>query len=72
MATKLPLDKMSAEDKIHAMELLWDDLCKKAGGVISPNWHGEILAEREAMHKAGTDQFEDWEVAKGKIRNQTS
>jgi hypothetical protein len=31
-----------------------------------------MLAERESMHKAGTDEFEDWEVAKGKIRNQTS
>lgn len=72
MATTLALDKMTVEDKIQAMELLWDDLCKKAGGVVSPDWHGEILAEREAMHETGIDQFEDWEVAKGKIRNQTS
>ena len=72
MATTLPLDKMSLEDKILAMELIWDDLCKKAEGVASPDWHGEILVERETMHKAGADDFEDWHVAKGKIKNQTS
>ncbi len=72
MATTLPLDKMSLEDKLQAMELLWDDLCKKAEGIASPDWHEEVLADRETMLKAGVDDFEDWDVAKGKIRNQTS
>lgn len=72
MATTLPLDKMTADDKIQAMELLWDELCKKAGGVVSPEWHGEILTERKAIQKAGKDKFEDWEVVKVTIRNRLS
>ena len=35
MANTIPLDKMSVEEKIQAMESLWDDLCRKAGGVSS-------------------------------------
>ena len=34
MASTLPLDKMSVEEKLQAMESLWDDLCNKAGGVF--------------------------------------
>ncbi len=64
MASTLPLEKMSVEEKLQAMESLWDDLCSKAGGMASPAWHEDDLAEREAMQKRGEDRFEDWEAAK--------
>ena len=72
MASTLPLEKMSVEEKLQAMELLWDDLCSKAGGISSPGWHEDVLAEREAMQKRGDDQFDDWEAAKRNIRNKVS
>lgn len=72
MASTLPLDKMSLEEKLQAMESLWDDLCNKAGGVPSPAWHEGVLAERDATQKRGDDQFEDWEAAKRNIKNQVS
>ncbi|MBA3493860.1 MAG: addiction module protein [Gammaproteobacteria bacterium] len=68
MANTLSLDEMSVEEKIQAMESLWDDLCRKAGGVSSPTWHEEVLAERDAMHQPGDDEFEDWDTAKRNIR----
>ena len=72
MASTLPLEKMSVEEKLQAMESLWDDLCSKAGGMVSPAWHEDVLAEREAMQKRGDDQFDDWEAAKRDIRNKVS
>jgi hypothetical protein len=72
MATPLPLEKMSMEEKLRAMELLWDDLCNTAGDMTSPIWHGDVLAERDALQKRGGDQFEDWEAAKRNIRNKVS
>lgn len=72
MASILPLEKMSMEDKLRAMELLWDDLCNKAGGLTSPAWHEGILAERDAMQKRSEDEFEDWETAKRNIRNKVT
>ena len=72
MASTLPLEKMSVEEKLQAMELLWDDLCGKAGAVSSPAWHEDVLAERDAMQKRGDDQFEDWEAAKRNIRTKAS
>ena len=44
MASTLPLEKMSVQEKLSAMELLRDDLCRHAGGVSSPDWHADVLA----------------------------
>jgi len=72
MASTLPLEKMSVEEKLQTMESLWDDLCSKAGTVSSPDWHEDVLAERDAMQKRGDDQFEDWDAAKRNIRTKAS
>ena len=69
MQTTLPLDKMSTEEKIQAMESIWDDLCKNEESLLSPFWHGEILQEREEKIKKGSDKFVDWEKAKKHIRD---
>ncbi len=69
MPIDLPLEKMSVEEKLRAMESLWDDLCNKAGTISSPGWHGNVLAERQSMQERGNDQFEDWDSAKRNIRN---
>ena len=72
MANTIPLEKMSMEEKLQAMESLWDDLCNKAGVMSSPAWHEEVLTERDATLQRGDDEFEDWEAAKRNIRNQVS
>lgn len=72
MANTIPLEKMSVEEKLQAMELLWDDLCNKADGVSSPSWHAVVLAERDAIQKRGEDEFKDWDAAKKDIRNRIS
>jgi hypothetical protein len=51
------------------MELLWDDLCNQAGAIVSPPWHEDALAERNAMLERGDDAFEDWEAAKKRIQS---
>lgn len=68
MIVTLPLKKMSIQDKISAMEHLWDDLCRNAGEITSPEWHKNVLDARERSLKARTDSFSDWEDAKRKIR----
>ena len=44
---KLNLKDMTTEEKLQAMELLWDDICRNAPDFSSPAWHGDILQERE-------------------------
>lgn len=67
MSITLPLNKMSAEEKIQVMESIWDDLCSTAGSSLSPGWHGNVLTDRKAAVLAGEDEIIDWETAKQKI-----
>lgn len=72
MKITLPLGKMSTEEKIQAMEAIWNDLCKNEESLPPPVWHREILHEREERIKKGDDKFVDWEKAKKHIRDSLS
>ena len=47
MSVKLPLDEMTLHEKLEAMEILWEDLVRNPENVEFPEWHREILADRE-------------------------
>jgi hypothetical protein len=71
MATELQIDQMTLEEKLRAMEALWDDLCRR-GAVLVPQWHKDILDERQRLIDEGKAEFIDWETAKKQIRERTS
>ena len=68
----LNLEKMTIEEKMQAMEMLWDDFCKKQPDFQSPSWHKDILIEREKRIKEGKDKFIDWKIAKKEIMESIS
>jgi putative addiction module component (TIGR02574 family) len=68
MRTNLTLKKMTIEEKISVMENIWDDLCKNSSNITSPDWHKNVLTEREHQIKNNKAKFTDWEKAKKKIR----
>ena len=70
MAFSIPLEKMSVEEKIRVMEIIWDDLCHKTDAMKSPSWHEDILCEREEALHNGSEKFIDWELAKKNIRKE--
>ncbi len=59
---------MSLEDKLAAMELLWEDLARSPESVRSPTWHKDLLDERQQRVAEGNAKFKDWEAAKAEIR----
>ena len=63
---------MTLEEKLLAMETLWDDLCRREAGVPVLQWHKDLLDERERLVREGKAQFTDWETAKRRITGQTS
>ena len=69
---KLNLKDMTTGEKLQAMELLWEDICRNIPDLSSPAWHGDILAEREKRVKEGEEKFVDWKEAKDVIRNSIS
>jgi hypothetical protein len=68
----LPLKDMTLQEKLAAMELLWEDLARFPESVESPDWHKDILDERRERVAEGKAQFVDWETAKKDIRNKIS
>ena len=63
------VNEMTTEEKLKAMEELWDDICRSVPDLSSPNWHGNILKKREEVLKEGKDRFINWEQAKRDIRD---
>ena len=68
----LPLDEMSAEEKLQTMEALWQSLSADPATIESPAWHEEELVERERKIESGEAKFVEWEKAKADIRRGTS
>jgi hypothetical protein len=67
----LNLDQLTTEEKIEAMELLWDAICQGPSEVEVPEWHGAVLSERDHV-SVDENLFLDWEQAKRDIRNSLS
>ena len=63
---------MTLEEKLRAMEELWDDLCRSEKDIAVQQWHRELLDERESRVADGTARFDDWETAKKRISERTS
>ena len=68
MDAVLPLDQMTTEEKMRAMEALWADLSRNADTYESPAWHGEVLRERDQLIAEGKEPSADWEEAKRRLR----
>lgn len=70
MSITLPLDQMTTEEKLPVMEELWTDLTRNPNEFESPQWHEEILKEREERLDAGQETAIDWEIAKRQLREE--
>lgn len=68
----IQIDQMTLEEKLLAMESLWDDLCRREESMPMLQWHKDLLDERERLVREGKARFADWETAKRRISGQTS
>jgi putative addiction module component (TIGR02574 family) len=51
------IERMSVEERLQAIELLWDSISRPGDAVSSPEWHGKVLAARRAKVDHGNGQF---------------
>ena len=72
MSFNLPLKDMSLQEKLAAMESLWEDLARTPDAIESPAWHKDILDERRQRLAEGQSRYIEWETAKADIRNKLS
>jgi hypothetical protein len=72
MPVTLPLSEMTIPEKLQIMEALWADLSRNGEAIESPDWHREVLDQRESRIASGEARFLDWETAKSHIRKSVS
>ena len=53
------------------MEAIWDDISREEQDLEVPQWHKEMLDERERLLAEGKAQFMDWEEARRQIDEAT-
>lgn len=70
MSIILPLDNMTLADKLEAMETLWADILRRPADRPSPEWHKNILDERQRLVAEGKLRFLDWDTAMTDLRKE--
>ncbi len=50
------------------MEAIWDEISREEENLEVPQWHKDILDERERLIAEGKAKFIDWEDAKKQIK----
>jgi putative addiction module component (TIGR02574 family) len=57
MIAAAEIERMSVEERLQTIELLWNSIARLDDPVLSPAWHGEVLSARRAKVEAGEGQF---------------
>lgn len=70
MHPTIPLDKMSATDKLQVIEEVWTDLSLAPEDVPVPAWHADVLRAREERIAKGESRFLSIAEAKEAVREQ--
>ena len=68
MQIAIPLERMTATEKLQAIEDIWSDLARVSENVPSPSWHADVLRAREERIANGTSRFMDIPEAKQAVR----
>lgn len=62
------IHQMPFREKLLMMEAIWDDISREEQNLDVPQWHKDILDERERLVAEGKAQFLEWEDAKRQIK----
>jgi hypothetical protein len=65
------IHQLPLREKLLVMEAIWDDISREEQNLEVPQWHKEVLDERERLLAEGKAQFVDWEDAKRQINEAT-
>ena len=62
------IEQMSVEERLQAMEQLWDALCREDQEIESPAWHEGILKDRKNRIDSGDAKFFTLDQLKERFR----
>ena len=65
------IEDMTGAQRVELMEELWKVMSRTPEEVEPPDWHRQVLEERERALANGEIEYMDWEEAKADIRQRT-
>lgn len=65
------IKQMSTEEKLHLMDVIWQELSLDEKQIEVPRQHKEMLDKRAKKVKEGQASFLDWDDAKKQIEKAT-
>jgi putative addiction module component (TIGR02574 family) len=65
--TLTEIRKLPIKEKLHIMEVLWEDLRSQVQEEPVPDWHKELLDNRRKAVEAGHEKVLDWDQVKDSI-----
>lgn len=57
MIAENEINQMSVTERLQTIEALWKSIPLGKSSIASPDWHGEVLANRKAKVRAGKGEF---------------
>ena len=51
------ISKMSVNERLQTMEALWDSLTHETAEIDSPDWHSDVLKDRQQKIDSGDAEF---------------
>lgn len=72
MIAMAEIQQLPLREKLMVMEALWESIAPAEKQIEVPQWHKDILDEREKRVPEGQAKFIDWEEVKRQIREATS
>ena len=61
------IEKMNTKEKLHTMEQLWESLCADRDCLIAPEWHEDVLKERQTIIDSGKANFYSLDELRNKL-----
>ena len=71
MIAQSEIRRMSFPEKVALLETVWSEIATDPGQVEVPQWHKDILDERDLALKEGRAVILDWDEAKRQIEQAT-
>ncbi len=63
------IERMSLEERLQTMELLWSSITRTPEAVDSPDWHQGVLSDRLAKVERGEGEFLPLAQLKHRLQN---
>ena len=67
MITKQDVVQLPINEQLALMETLWEEISQSEADLEVPQWHKDLLDERERKIRSGEAKFIPWEEAKRQI-----